>query len=233
MNQSIELRQVSPQKLAGFIDHTLLRPDATENEIKKVCTEAMEHGFKTVCVELKWLPTVVEQLKGSSVLPIAVICFPQGTAPTQEKVENTLAAVKTGAQEIDMVLNRIWLKEKKYDLVLKDIQEVTKAAGKAKVKVILETSELNQEEKAIACVLAKLAGADYVKTSTGFSKAGATVEDVQLMRATVGPEMGVKASGGVRSYEDAVKMIAAGATRLGTSASVAIVQGAKSKSEGY
>jgi deoxyribose-phosphate aldolase len=230
MNQSNDL---SPQKLAGFIDHTLLRPDATEAEIKKVCLEAIEHGFKTVCVELKWLPTAVEHLKGTGVLPIAVVCFPEGTAPTQEKVESTLAAVRAGAQEIDMVLNRIWLKEKKYDLVLKDIQEVKKAAGKAKLKVILETSELNQQEKAIACALAKLAGADYVKTSTGFSKSGATVEDVRLMSEIVGSEMGVKASGGVRSYEDAVKMIVAGATRLGTSASVAIVQGAKAKSEGY
>ncbi|MFM8269635.1 MAG: deoxyribose-phosphate aldolase [Pseudomonadota bacterium] len=215
-------------KLATLIDHTLLRKDATAPEFEKLCQEAVEHGFKTVCVEAEWLPFVTQKLKGSSVLPIAVICFPEGTAPTPEKIQKTQAAVKAGAQEIDMVLNRELLKARKYSEVLQDIKGVVEAAGRAPVKVILETSELNQEEKAIACALAKIAGAAFVKTSTGFSKSGATVEDVSLMRQIVGPEMGVKASGGVRSYDDAIKMVNAGASRLGTSASVAIV----SKSQG-
>jgi len=210
-----------------MIDHTLLRKDATEPEFQKLCQEAVQNGFKTVCVEAHWLPFVTQKLKGSSVLPIAVVCFPEGTAPTPEKIEKTKAAVEAGAKEIDMVLNRDLLKSRKYAEVLEDIRGVVEAAGGAPVKVILETSELNHEEKAIACALSKIAGAAFVKTSTGFSKSGATVEDVRLMRQVVGPEMGVKASGGVRSYEDAVKMVEAGASRLGTSASVAIVNGSK------
>ncbi|NBX76594.1 MAG: deoxyribose-phosphate aldolase [Proteobacteria bacterium] len=215
------------EKLASLIDHTLLRKDATEPEFEKLCQEAVQYGFKTVCVEAQWLPFVTQKLKGSSVLPIAVVCFPEGTASSAEKIEKTRAAVKAGAQEIDMVLNRNLLKARKYDEVLQDIRGVVESAEKAPVKVILETSELNQEEKAIACALSKIAGAAFVKTSTGFSKSGATVEDIRLMRQVVGPEMGVKASGGVRSYEDAIKMVEAGASRLGTSASVAIVTGSK------
>lgn len=215
------------KNLASMIDHTLLRKDATEPEFQKLCQEAVQNGFKTVCVEAHWLPFVTQKLKGSSVLPIAVVCFPEGTAPTPEKIEKTKAAVEAGAKEIDMVLNRDLLKSRKYAEVLEDIRGVVEAAGGAPVKVILETSELNHEEKAIACALSKIAGAAFVKTSTGFSKSGATVEDVRLMRQVVGPEMGVKASGGVRSYEDAVKMVEAGASRLGTSASVAIVNGSK------
>jgi deoxyribose-phosphate aldolase len=215
------------KKLASLIDHTLLRKDATEPEFEKLCQEAIQQGFKTVCVEAQWLPFVTQKLKGSSVMPIAVVCFPEGTASTTEKIEKTRAAVKAGAQEIDMVLNRDLLKARKYGDVLQDIRGVVEAAGKAPVKVILETSELNHEEKAIACALSKIAGAAFVKTSTGFSKSGATVEDVRLMRQVVGPEMGVKASGGVRSQEDAIKMVEAGASRLGTSASVAIVTGSK------
>ncbi|NBT58674.1 deoxyribose-phosphate aldolase, partial [bacterium] len=159
-----------------------------------------------------------------------VVCFPEGTAPTSEKIKKTQEAVAAGAKEIDMVLNRDLLKAKKYSEVLQDIKGVVEASGGAPVKVILETSELNREEKAIACALSKIAGAAFVKTSTGFSKSGATEEDVRLMRQIVGPEMGVKASGGVRSHEDAVKMVSAGASRLGTSASVAIVSGAQSQS---
>lgn len=220
------------KKLALLIDHTLLRKDATAPEFEKLCQEAIQYGFKTVCVEAQWLPLVTQKLKGSSVLPIAVICFPEGTAPTSEKIKKTQEAVKAGAQEIDMVLNRELLKARKYTEALQDIKGVVEAAGKAPVKVILETSELTSEEKVIACVLAKIAGAAFVKTSTGFSKSGATVDDVRLMRQVVGPEMGVKASGGVRSYDDAVKMVGAGASRLGTSASVAIVGGAQGSS-GY
>lgn len=223
---------IKAPELAKYIDHTLLKPDATQAEIEKTCVEAVQNGFKTVCVEARWLPIATLKLQGSSVLPIAVICFPQGTASTNEKRIATEKAIEAGAKEIDMVLNRELLKNRNYSEVLKDIQAVVLAAGKAPVKVILETSELTQEEKAIACALAKVAGAAFVKTSTGFSKSGATVEDVQLMRQIVGPEMGVKASGGVRSYQDAIRMIEAGASRLGTSASVAIIQGAQGSS-GY
>jgi len=218
------------KKLATLIDHTLLRKDATAPEFEKLCQEAIQHGFKTVCVEAQWLPLVTKKLQGSPVLPIAVVCFPEGTAPTSEKIKKTQEAVAAGAKEIDMVLNRDLLKAKKYSEVLQDIKGVVEASGGAPVKVILETSELNREEKAIACALSKIAGAAFVKTSTGFSKSGATEEDVRLMRQIVGPEMGVKASGGVRSHEDAVKMVSAGASRLGTSASVAIVSGAQSQS---
>lgn len=223
---------MKPNELSQFIDHTLLRPEATRAEIEKVCHEAIENQFKTVCVEVQWLPVVSEMLKGTSVSPIAVVCFPQGTANTSEKVKSTVEAIKAGAKEIDMVLNRELLKQRRYIDVLKDIEGVVIAAAGHPVKVILETSELTTEEKAIACALSKMAGAAFVKTSTGFSKSGATVEDVKLMRDLVGPNMGVKASGGVRSYEDAMKMIQAGANRLGTSASVAIVQGATGNS-GY
>lgn len=224
---------MNPQSLSSYIDHTLLRREAETQDFEKLCQEAVEYGFKTVCVEIPWLPFVVDKLKGSSVLPIAVICFPEGTAPTPEKVEQTKTAIKAGAKEIDMVLNRVWLKAGKFEEVYQDIKAVVQAAAGVPVKVILEMSELNPEEKAISCVLAKLAGAAFVKTSTGFSQGGATVEDVQLMRKIVGPEMGVKASGGIRSYEDAVKMIQAGANRLGTSASVSIVKGEKSSSKNY
>lgn len=224
---------MNPHSLSSYIDHTLLRKDAKSEDFEKLCQEAVEYGFKTVCVEIPWLACVVDKLKGSSVLPIAVICFPEGTAPTSEKVEQTKIAIGAGAKEIDMVLNRVWLKEGKYEEVYRDIQSVVQAASTIPVKVILETSELTREEKAVSCVLAKLAGAAFVKTSTGFSKGGATVEDVELMRKTVGPEMGVKASGGIRSYDDAVKMIQAGASRLGTSASVSIVKGEANSSKTY
>lgn len=226
-NQSVPL---SSSQLADFIDHTLLKKDAKEDEFRKVCQEAIENHFKTVCVEIPWLKLVAQLLKGSSVVPIAVVCFPEGTAPTQEKIAQTRLAIESGAKEIDMVLNRVLLKQKKYQEVLQDIQGVVDAAAPLPVKVILEMSELSREEKIIACTLAKVAGAAFVKTSTGFSKSGATVEDVQLMRSVVGDEMGVKASGGIRSYEDAVKMVQAGASRLGTSASVAIVRGSEGKS---
>lgn len=224
---------LDPKTLAQYIDHTLLRPEATEAEILKLCDEAVAHHFKTVCIEAKWLPTATTRLKGSKVLPITVISFPHGSDSTEKKYQDTLAAVQMGAQEIDVVLNRALLSAKKYAEVWKDIHQVVVAAGKAPVKVILETSELTENEKRIACALVKAAGAHFVKTSTGFSKGGATEGDIKLMRETVGSEFGVKASGGIRSYEDAAKMIAAGATRLGTSASIAIVQGAGSSSGGY
>lgn len=219
--------------LAQYIDHTLLRPEATEEEILKVCDEAVAHNFKTVCVEAKWLPTVSARLKGSKVLPITVISFPHGKDSTEKKHQDTLTAVRNGAKEVDMVLNLELLGKKDYAAVWNDIHQVVLAAGPVPVKVILETSELSDTEKRVACVLVKAAGAHFVKTSTGFSKSGATEADIRLMRDMVGEGFGVKASGGVRSYEDAVKMIRAGATRLGTSASVAIIQGASSSSGDY
>jgi deoxyribose-phosphate aldolase len=219
------------QNIPEYIDHTLLRKDASEAEILKACQEALEYGFKGLCVEAKWLSTVVPKLQNSKTLAVTVIAFPHGNSSTESKVREATDAQQSGAQEIDMVLNRDWMKEKNYAAVLNDIQSVVRAV-KVPVKVILETSELSDAEKSIACALCKIAGAKFVKTSTGFSKGGATVADVVLMRATVGPEMGVKASGGVRSHEDAVRMIEAGATRLGTSAGVQILQGLKGE-RGY
>jgi len=225
--------KIGSNHLAQYIDHTLLRPEATEAEILKLCDEAVAHNFKTVCVESKWLPAVTARLKGSKVLPITVISFPHGNDNTEKKHQDTLAAVRAGAKEIDVVLNRSLMAQKNYQAVWNDLHQVVLAAGSVPVKVILETSELSDSEKRIACALVQAAGAQFVKTSTGFSKSGATEADVKLMREIVGPEFGVKASGGVRSFEDAVKMIEAGATRLGTSASIAIVQGAASSSGAY
>jgi deoxyribose-phosphate aldolase len=224
---------LGPRELAQYIDHTLLRPEATEPEIARLCQEAVEYHFKTVCIESRWLPFAVGLLRSSSVLPITVIGFPGGDAPTERKVAEAHLAVQAGARELDMVLNRGWLAKRDYRAVLHDIESVVQAASGLGVKVILETSELSDEEKTIACALVKSAGAQFVKTSTGFSRGGATVEDVRRMRAVVGPEMGVKASGGIRSYADAILMLEAGATRLGTSASVAIVTQSKADGAKY
>lgn len=221
------------EKLAEFIDHTLLRKDATEAEILKTCEEAVRYGFKTICIESKWLKVAVPKLKGSKVLPITVISFPHGNSSTSDKVKETESALELGAKEIDMVLNRDLMRTKNYLAVLEDIKKVVDTAKGTPVKVILETSELSHDEKVIACALSKAAGAAFVKTSTGFSKAGATAEDIKLMREVVGPELGVKASGGVRTFADAIKMIEAGATRLGTSASIAIVEGTNAGAGSY
>ena len=224
---AVKALMLSPRSLAQYIDHTLLRPEATEDQILKLCDEAMEYSFKTVCIERKWLKAATRRLGSSAVLPITVIGFPEGVLATELKGDEVKEALDFGAREVDMVLNRDWLKVKDYRGVFEDIAHVVKQASGVPVKVILETSELQEAEKIMACALSKAAGASFVKTSTGFSKGGATETDVRLMRQVVGEDMGVKASGGVRTYEDAVKMIRAGANRLGTSASVAIVSGLK------
>lgn len=211
--------------LAGLIDHTLLKPGCTQDELRKVCEEAKAHHFATVCVRSENVSFCAGLLAGTGVKPIAVVGFHDGTVPTQAKVEETRKAIALGAQEIDMVLNPALLKARDHKAVLEDIRAVVETAGAAPVKVILETCLLSDEEKVMASALSKAAGAAFVKTSTGFSTGGATLEDVALMRRTVGADMGVKASGGVRTLVDALKMVQAGANRIGTSNGVAIVSG--------
>jgi deoxyribose-phosphate aldolase len=218
------LTQPDKAVLAGLIDHTVLKPDATSADIVRACKEAIEHRFATVCVNSRFIPLATQNLAGSAVKPIAVVGFPLGAASTASKAFETREAIRDGAREIDMVLAIGALKEKDYAYVSRDIAEVVKASQGHPVKVILETALLTLDEKIKACTLAKDAGASFVKTSTGFGPGGATAEDIALMRKTVGPEMGVKASGGIRTREDALKMIEAGANRIGASSSVAIVK---------
>jgi deoxyribose-phosphate aldolase len=219
--------------IASLIDHTLLRPDATREEIGKLCREAVQHKFASVCVNSFWAPLAASEVAGSPVKVCAVVGFPLGANLTEAKVAETEAALRAGAREIDMVQNIGALKSGDEKTVQADIQAVVGAAhgAGAIVKVILETALLSDDQKTKACLLAKSAGADFVKTSTGFGPAGATEHDVALMRRMVGPDMGVKASGGIRTLADAKKMIAAGANRIGASASVKIVQDASSTSE--
>ncbi len=217
--------------LASKIDHTLLKSDATPEEIRKLCEEAQEHHFATVCINSVYVPLAAELLKNSSTKPITVVGFPLGAASTAAKAFEAQEAIRVGAQEIDMVINIGALKSYNYQLVFNDIRQVVEACKPYSVKVILETSSLNHEQKIAGCTLAKAAGAAFVKTSTGFGAGGATVEDITLMRRVVGPEMGVKASGGIRSYTDAMKMIAAGASRIGASASVAMIAQEKQAQE--
>ena len=214
--------------IAGYIDHTNLKAYATGEDIIKLCREAMEYCFYAVCVNPYRVKLAKETLRGSGVRVATVIGFPLGATPTEVKVFEAKKALEDGADELDMVINIGALKDGDYDYVRNDIAEVVKVAhGKnAKVKVIIETCYLTDEEKVKACELAKEAGADFVKTSTGFGTGGATVEDVRLMRKVVGEEMGVKAAGGIRTYEQALAMIEAGATRIGTSSGVKIVEGA-------
>jgi deoxyribose-phosphate aldolase len=229
--------RVSPDRLrtsadiAPFIDHTLLKPEATRDEVLKLCDEARKYGFATVCVNAINVGTAARALAGSSVVPIAVVGFPLGATTPSAKAFETREAVRCGAKEIDMVVNIGALKARDHALVLHDIQLVVNAAKPVPVKVILETSQLTDDEKIVGCALSKAGGAAFVKTSTGFAKGGATAEDVALMRRIVGEDVGVKASGGVRSTEDAMKMFAAGANRIGASASIAIVTGGKSDSK--
>lgn len=211
--------------LAAMIDHTLLKPDATKPEIVKVCAEAKKFGFASVCVNPYWVPVVAAELAGTAVKTCTVIGFPLGANTTEVKVRETEIALRAGAQEIDMVMNVGALRSGDSETVKLDIAAVVAVAHRAGaiVKVILETAFLDDNQKATACALAKLAQADFVKTSTGFGPSGATAHDIALMRSIVGPDMGVKASGGVRTTEDARRMTAAGATRIGASASVKIV----------
>ena len=211
--------------LAPYIDHTLLKADATRAEIVKLCDEARKYGFATVCVNSSNVGLAARLLEGSSSKAIAVVGFPLGAGTTGAKVYETREAVRAGAAEIDMVINIGQLKARNYGYVECDIREVVEAAKPRPVKVILETGALNRDEKVIGCALSKAAGAAFVKTSTGFGPGGATADDVALMRQVVGDDVGVKASGGVRTTADAQKMVAAGANRLGASASVAIVTG--------
>ncbi len=211
-------------ELPKLIDHTLLKADATFSEIQQMCNDALAHGFAGVCVNSSWIPQVAQALKGSTVLPVAVVGFPLGACDSETKAFETRRAVQNGACEIDMVIAVGRLKEKALDYVLDDIRAVVEAALPHPVKVIIEACLLSDSEKVTACQLAKKAGAAFVKTSTGFSLGGARVEDVRLMRETVGPEMGVKASGGIRTFEHAMQMVKAGATRIGASAGAALLK---------
>lgn len=220
--------------LEKYIDHTLLKPEASEGDIIKICEEAKKYNFASVCVNAYYASLVSKELQGTDVKTCVVVGFPLGATTKEVKAFETKQAIENGAEEIDMVLNIGALKSNKYNEVKEDIEAVVGAAkGKALVKVILENCLLSKEEIVKACELSKEAGADFVKTSTGFSTAGAKVEDIKLMRETVGPNMGVKASGGVRTKEDAEAVIAAGASRIGASASIAIVEGSKSQATGY
>ena len=214
-------------KLNKYIDHTLLKADATKEQITKLCNEAKEHDFASVCVNTCYVPLCKELLKDSDVKVCCVVGFPLGAMDTASKAFEAKTAVSNGAGEVDMVINIGALKDKDYDYVTKDIEAVVNAAKPSIVKVIIETCLLTDEEKVEACKCAMKANAEFVKTSTGFSTSGATVEDVALMRKTVGTVCKVKAAGGIRSYEDAIKMIDAGADRLGCSAGIKIVEGAK------
>ncbi|HHM01714.1 MAG TPA: deoxyribose-phosphate aldolase [Caldithrix abyssi] len=221
-------------EMARWIDHTLLKPDATFEQIEKICFEARENNFASVCINPTWVADAYKILRGSPVKVCTVIGFPLGATLPEVKATETRQVIDRGAEEVDMVINIGALKSGNLELVEHDIRSVVRAAGRRTVKVILETCLLSDEEKVTASVISQRAGANFVKTSTGFSKGGATVADVALMRKVVGHTMGVKASGGVRSYEEACKMVEAGATRIGASASVAIVSNGKPESDsGY
>ena len=212
-------------KLNKYIDHTLLKPDASQEQIATLIEEAKKYDFASVCVNPTWVNFAAQALKATDVKVCTVIGFPLGANTPELKAFETSDAIQNGANEIDMVINIGALKSRNFDLVEKDIRAVVEAAKGTLVKVIIETCLLTDDEKVRACQIAQKAGADFVKTSTGFSTGGATVEDVALMRKTVGPDMGVKASGGARSYKDALAFIKAGATRIGASSGVAIMEG--------
>ena len=221
----------SPESsLATLIDHTLLKPEATSDELKTVCSEAKTHRFKAVCVNTSWIEFVASELRGSPSLPICVVGFPSGVCDTQTKVFETERALARGAKEIDMVIHRGWLRERKWQDVLSDIQAVKRSCGATPLKVILETHLLTLEEKIAGTLLIRTAEADFAKTCTGFTAGGATAEDVSLLRAIMGPQGGVKASGGVKNRADALRMIQAGANRIGTSSGISIISDSQTTS---
>lgn len=221
-------------KISKYIDHTILKPDATNEDIERVCKEAIENDFYSVCVNPYYVPKVSRLLRDSEVGVTSVIGFPLGASITEVKAFEAQCSVRDGANEIDMVINVAALKNKEFDYVENDIRAVVQASKpNASVKVILETCLLTDEEKVKACELSKSAGADFVKTSTGFSTGGATVSDIKLMRKVVGDKMGVKASGGIRTKDDVTKAIEAGANRIGASSSVAIVNDCLTDNDGY
>ncbi len=228
------MRELTPVEVAALIDHTLLKPDATEADIRKLCAEAREYGFASVCINPSWVPLAAKLLAGAKSKVCTVIGFPLGATSTIAKVCESEEAIADGAKELDMVINVGLLKSGNSVSAGHDIRAVCEAAHKSGVllKVIIESCLLTREEKILASQLAKAAGADFVKTSTGFSTGGATTDDVRLMRETVGPAMGVKASGGIRTLADLLAMVAAGATRIGASAGVKIVEEARSGSSG-
>lgn len=222
------------QNIANMIDHTVLKAFSSKEDVIKVCEEAKEHGFFSVCINPTHIELAKKELEGSKVKVCTVIGFPLGANTSEVKAFETKDAIAKGAHEVDMVINIGALKDKNYDLVCNDIKAVVDAANKeALVKVIIETCYLTDEEKQIACELSVKAGADYVKTSTGFGTGGSTPEDIKLMRDVVGPNVGVKASGGVRTTEEAIKVIDAGASRIGASASISIATGEKTDTIGY
>ena len=225
VSASEKLTRIDPS-IAALIDHTILKPEATRNDVIKICREAREYNFASVCINPYWVPLVKAELSGSRVKVCTVVGFPLGATSTDAKVCETAAALRAGAQEIDMVINVGALRSGDTDAVKIDIQSVVRVAHQAGaiVKVILETALLDDTQKTVASKISKAAGADFVKTSTGFSTSGATVHDIALMRAAVGPNIGVKASGGIRTLQDVQAMTAAGATRIGASASVKIVE---------
>jgi deoxyribose-phosphate aldolase len=230
----IALMSYSAPSIARLIDHTLLRPEATRADILQLCREAREYNFASVCLNAYWVPIAASELVGTDVKVCTVVGFPLGATSTEAKIGETEAALRAGAQEIDMVQNIGALRGDDDRAVEEEIALVAAACHRhgAIVKVIIETSLLNDDQKIASCRLAQLAGADFVKTSTGFNSSGATVHDVELMRRAVGPEMGVKASGGIRTLDDLLKMLAAGATRIGASAGVKMVEAARAAESG-
>jgi deoxyribose-phosphate aldolase len=232
VNSYLNNTVITGPQIARLIDHTLLKPDSTKEQIIKLCEEAKEYNFATVCVNSYWVSTAKKELQGSKVGITTVVGFPLGASSTFTKVAEARDAIADGATEVDMVMNIGALKSGDYETVKKDIEGVVLACKEVPVKVILETGYLTEEEKKKACMLSKMAGAAFVKTSTGFGPGCATPEDIALMREAVGPEMGVKASACVRDLDTARKMVAAGATRIGASAGIAIVKGEKVKTAG-
>lgn len=229
------VQELSDNNVAALIDHTILKPEALSSEVTQLCKEAKEYSFASVCVNPGQVKLASTELKDSEVKVCTVVGFPLGATTTETKKFETEQTIANGAQEVDMVINVGKLKERKYDIVANDIKQVVFSCQNAYVlsKVILETCLLTDEEKIKACLICKEAGADFVKTSTGFSKSGATAEDIALMRYIVGSELGVKASGGVRTRKEAETMIACGANRIGASASIKIVKNEKNEATGY